>query len=274
MTNDIRSIHSVEFENFYYVVTSDGVFGKGCSRCGGTGHYSFNGMDSICYKCNNVWEERLGDIFDNEVEAQKWCHGRAVRKAQGERAREAKRMIEVRALEAKVAALPEDVREFLTAVELNEFDGEMDYYAGNRNENYESDPFIRSMAEQVQFVTHARRPFTEKMVEAVRRNLAKRAEKAAADAKLPAFPQGRVAVTGTVKSVKYVDSDFGGSWKGLVELESGLRIYGTIPTNILEQYTPEELAGVVITFSATLEQSRNDAAFGFWKRPTKASVVS
>ena len=72
-------IHSVEHEGFYYVETSDGVFGKGCRRCGGTGHYSFNGFDSICYLCGNVFEVRLGDIFKTREAAEKWCHERAVR---------------------------------------------------------------------------------------------------------------------------------------------------------------------------------------------------
>lgn len=300
MTHDIRPIHSVEFEGFYYVETADGIFGKGCSRCGGTGHYSFNGFDSICYKCNNVYELRLGDIFETRQQAEKWCHERAVRQAQRIKAAERKRLAEVAKLEVKVASIPEDVRTFLLQVELNEFDGEMDYYAGNRNPNYEKDAFIRSMAEQVQFVTNAGRPFTDKMVQAVRSNIAKRAAKQAEAALTPA-PAGRVAVTGEIISAKAVEGDYGTSYKILVKDDAGFKVWCSLPKaqadqaydEYLEQVTAagrsiwdfgpacwflgaqgtdeQGVKGRRITFTATLEPSKDDVAFAFGSRPTKGA---
>ena len=52
---DINTLQTIWFEGFSYVKTLDGTIAKGCRRCGGTGHYSFNGVDSICYLCRNVW---------------------------------------------------------------------------------------------------------------------------------------------------------------------------------------------------------------------------
>ncbi|AUX82866.1 hypothetical protein SEA_REDFIELD_30 [Microbacterium phage Redfield] len=295
----MANITTLEFEGFYYIQAGD-IFAKGCRRCGGTGHYSFNGFDSICYLCNNVWEGRIGDIFPNEAAAQKWCHERAVRKAQADRKREAARLVEVQALADKVATVPADVREFLLQVELNEYDGEMDYYGSNRNENYERDAFIRNMAEQLQFVVNARRPFTEKMVEAVRSNIAKRAQR---EAELVPAPEGRVTVTGEIVGTKVVEGDYGTAYKVTVKDDRGFRVYVSLPKAQADQafdeyYEALEAAGKSrydfgpacwflgadgtdeqgvkgrrITFDAALERSRDDASFAFGKRPTKGSWI-
>ncbi|AUX83180.1 hypothetical protein PBI_PEPPINO_30 [Microbacterium phage Peppino] len=295
----MANITTLEFEGFYYIQAGD-IFAKGCRRCGGTGHYSFNGFDSICYLCNNVWEGRIGDIFPNEAAAQKWCHERAVRKAQADRKREAARLVEVQALADKVATVPADVREFLLQVELNEYDGEMDYYGSNRNENYERDAFIRNMAEQLQFVVNARRPFTEKMVEAVRSNIAKRAQR---EAELVPAPEGRVTVTGEIVGTKVVEGDYGTAYKVTVKDDRGFRVYVSLPKAQADQafdeyYEALEVAGKSrydfgpacwflgadgtdeqgvkgrrITFDAALERSRDDASFAFGKRPTKGSWI-
>ncbi len=158
----------------YSFIEFQGTFFKGCRRCGGTGHYSFNGFDSICYLCGNG-PAKLGDELGTLAQAQAWCEGKAKAQAQRDAAAERKRMVEVHALEAKVAAVPEDVRTFLLGVALNEYDTEADYMNERKNPAYEKDAFIRSMAEQLQFVTNARKVFSDKMVAAVRANIAKRA---------------------------------------------------------------------------------------------------
>jgi hypothetical protein len=295
----MANITTLEFEGFYYIQAGD-IFAKGCRRCGGTGHYSFNGFDSICYLCGNVWEGRIGDIFENEAAAQKWCHERAVRKAQADRKREAARLVEVQALADKVASVPADVREFLLQVELNEYDGEMDYYGSNKNANYERDAFIRNMAEQLQFVVNARRPFTDKMVEAVRTNIAKRATR---EAELVPAPEGRVTVEGVIVGAKVVEGDYGTSYKVTVKDDRGFRVYVALPKaqadQAFDEYndkleaegksrydfgpacwflgaegTDEQgVKGRRIRFDAALEQSRDDKSFAFGKRPTKGAWI-
>jgi len=281
-TKDIRSIRPVEHEGFFYVVTNDGVFGKGCRRCGGTGHYSFNGMDSICYLCGNVWEGRLGDVFENEAEAQKWCHGRAVRAAQADRKREAaaqKLVDEMLVRQATLKAQAEDVYEYLKA-----FDLDTDKHS-----------FLRNMAEVFQYPAQSR-DFSARMIEATRKAIAAEAAKRAHQEAHPA-PMGRVVVTGEIVSAKMVESDYGTSYKVLVKDDQGFKVWCSLPKaqadQAIEEYndshpepytwgpacwllgadgTDEQgVKGRRITFTATLEPSIDDISFAFGKRPTKGA---
>lgn len=281
-TTDIRSIHSVEHEGFFYVVTSDGVFGKGCRRCGGTGHYSFNGMDSICYLCGNVWEGRLGDILENEAAAQKWCHERVVRRAQAERKKEAERLKLVAIMEGHQAHLKveaPDVYEYLMAFDLE---------TGKNS-------FLRNMAEVLRYVGPSR-AFTPRMIEATRSAIAAEAEKLAHQEAHPA-PSGRVVVTGEIASAKVVEGDYGTAYKVLVKDDQGFKVWCSLPKaqadQAIEEYnethsepytwgpacwllgaqgTDEQgVKGRRITFTATLEPSKDDKSFAFGKRPTKGA---
>jgi hypothetical protein len=276
------SIHSVEHEGFYYVETSDGVFGKGCRRCGGTGHYSFNGFDSICYLCTNVFEARLGDVFETREAAEKWCHERAVRRAQADRKREAERLKLVRIMEghqAHLQAEAPDVYEYLMA-----FDLDTDKHS-----------FLRNMAEVLRYVGPSR-AFTPKMIEASRSAIAAEAAKLAEQAAHPA-PSGRVAVTGEVVSAKVVEGDYGTAYKVLVKDDQGFKVWCSLPKAQVEQAIEEYnethpepytwgpacwllgadgttetgIKGRRITFTATLEPSRDDKSFAFGSRPTKGS---
>ena len=115
----------------------------------------------------------------------------------------------------------------------------------------------------------------------------------------------RITVTGTVKTTKWQDSDYGGSMKMLVELDNGFKVWGTIPTlndeaakrydanwRNLQHYTDEtdEQKAVwqekmnecakdavhindTIQFTARFEMSKDDATFAFFKRPTKLTKL-
>lgn len=127
---------------------------------------------------------------------------------------------------------------------------------------------------------------------------AKRAEFEAkrAEEKAAATPviEGKIQITGTVLSTKFVDNDFGGALKMLVADDRGFKVWGTVPSSIASQgyhdvkltdeatgsreyaewiATPFACKGAKVTFSATVERSRDDESFGFFKRPTKASVL-
>lgn len=97
-------------------------------------------------------------------------------------------------------------------------------------------------------------------------------------------PEGKQTITGTVLGTKFVDSDFGGSWKAIIDLGNGTRVYGTIPgAELGVTYVSGRLddgracqihisrieKGDTVTFSATFEVSQKDSLFGFYKRPTK-----
>lgn len=298
----MNTITHSDFGNYGYVTLDGETWFRGCTRCGGTGHYSFNGVDSICYKCGNLQSERLGVIVGDAAAAQKDADRRENDRRKREAKREEKRMIEVRALEAKVAALPEDVRNFLVAVDLNEFDTEADYYNGTANKNYEKSSFVRTMAEQVQHVVNARKPFSDKMVETVRKIIADRAVKTAEQESHPA-PTGRVVVTGTIASAKTKESEFGISYKILVQDDAGFKVWTSLPSKQREEaydvfaetvaesgyslldFGPDcwflgtndndgRFSGVKgrrISFTAALEPSADDVSFAFGSRPTKGA---
>lgn len=80
-------------------------------------------------------------------------------------------------------------------------------------------------------------------------------------------PTGRQVIEGTVLSTKWVNNDFGGSLKMLVQHESGWKVWGSVPSSIdVEKDTR-------VRFTATVEPSADDVLFGFFKRPTKAEVL-
>lgn len=104
-------------------------------------------------------------------------------------------------------------------------------------------------------------------------NAKREAERNAAKELADDVPTGRTEVTGTVLSVKAKDSYYGTTMKMLVESTTGFRVYGTLP-KALDSYDENGKCvhvGKEVTFTATLEPSKDDAKFGFYKRPHVAA---
>lgn len=88
-------------------------------------------------------------------------------------------------------------------------------------------------------------------------------------------PEGKAEVAGKIISVRYEKSDFNehGSFKGLIELTSGARVWGTIPgfSGITERETKHPdvwpVVGAEIKFKANFVVSNKDKTFGFFKNP-------
>lgn len=80
-------------------------------------------------------------------------------------------------------------------------------------------------------------------------------------------PTGRVEVVGEVVSTRFVDNDFGGTLKMLVLMDSGVKVWGSVPRAI----SPER--GNRVRFTATVTPSDDDPVFGFYSRPTKAELL-
>lgn len=135
---------------------------------------------------------------------------------------------------------------------------------------------------------------SEKQVAAAAKSITAKAEREAAraaeKAARAAAPVGKVEVTGTVKTVKLQENDFGGAWKMVVEGEGGFKVWTTVPAKIIDAAMEEQAArdttadaeyvgwsdliiGRTIRFTATLEASHDDASFAFGKRPTKAVIL-
>lgn len=266
----------IEFEGFYYL-EFEGEFYKGCKRCGGEGHYKHNGEHDLCYTCDNT-SAKLGEQLPSEAAAQKWCHVRALAKANRERKAEEARLAKVAKMEAKQAALKEsdaDVYEFLMAVDLGDHYFTYEEWAANVD-NGEKNPFVRAMAEALRFVSAADRPFTAHMISTTRKAMEDRIAAAAADAAKPAIVEGRIVITGKVVSTKVVEGDYGTSYKMLVEDAEGRRVYGSIPSSFwsdIDGSVLDEIKGRTVTFTGTVEASKDDKSFGFFKRPTKATIA-
>lgn len=137
---------------------------------------------------------------------------------------------------------------------------------------------------------------SERQVAAIVKTLARDAEREAqAEDETPkgvvAF--GRQTVTGIVLGLKMVDTRFGYALKMLVETQMGggrVKVYGSAPT--IKDPCPHDAEadcacdgdetaryiirrierGDEVTFTAAFEQSNDDPAFGFFKRPTKGSL--
>lgn len=276
----------VEHEGFYYL-EFEGGFYKGCRRCGGAGHYSHNGEHSRCYDCDNT-SAKLGEyISDNRADAEKWCHVRAMAKANRDRKRIAKEQAARDARDARVAALKEtdaDVVAMLQKV----YDDENEAYQTGDYSKVSKNGFLRDMAGKV--FNASENGLTENMLVALRKVVVREAEKVAAKAALPALVEGRRSVAGKVVSTKSFESDYGTAYKMLVELEDGTRIFGSIPSNLWNEVeflgayrksvwnetdgVMTKLVGMELTFTATIEASKDDKNFGFFKRPTKAEIVA
>lgn len=114
-------------------------------------------------------------------------------------------------------------------------------------------------------------------------------DKLTAEANAPktALEGGRREVTGTVVSCKYRDSHYGGAWKVVLDLGDGTRIWGTLPGNVEDALTDHYYAnykgtetidfgklakGATLTLTATITVSDDDISFGFYKRPSKATL--
>jgi hypothetical protein len=80
--------------------------------------------------------------------------------------------------------------------------------------------------------------------------------------------EGRQVITGVVLAMKWKQNQFGETLKMLVQDDRGFRVWGTVPSSIEPNREDR------ITFTATVEQAEDSPKFGFFKRPTKAAVLS
>lgn len=84
---------------------------------------------------------------------------------------------------------------------------------------------------------------------------------------------GRHTFKGEILSTKFQYSPYGDVLKMLVREERGFKLWGTAPNALWEDHSGS-VKGMVVQFDATAEVSDDDETFGFYKRPTKVSVVS
>lgn len=85
-------------------------------------------------------------------------------------------------------------------------------------------------------------------------------------------PEGRVEVTGVVRTVRPKVTLYGTFYKMTVVLPNGATVYGTRPDHMdLPGCQPDQV-GAEVTFTATFERAEDDITHAFFKRPTKGGV--
>ena len=82
--------------------------------------------------------------------------------------------------------------------------------------------------------------------------------------------EDRIQFEGKIINTKFQENQFGGTLKMLFEDIRGFKLWGSVPSKLLD----EELSNLNIKFLATVSVSETDASFGFFKRPTKVAVTS
>ena len=220
------------------------VFDFHCYKCGGSGRIAYYGHveGGRCFECGGNgghYTKTVGQLV-TAAKRRDAADARKARKADAEKT----------ALDAWKAANA-DLLARAEAVEADWF------------ENWRYAP----SADQVENLTNA-------VAEREARKAADEARKATA----APVPTGKTTVTGVVVSWKAAVNRF--SYYGetilkiVVEDQRGFRVFGTCPAKLVEAANNDmdALKGAMVSFNATLEQSKDDELFGFFKRATKATL--
>lgn len=227
-----------------------------CGKCGGTGYIrGFERVhNGICFDCNGM-KGTTRTVRRELANVKAAIRREAKRQAEAELAQAA-----ARAAQAEWAAANPEVAAGLAA------------YKGRNG-------FVVDVAAKA-----ATNGLTDKQTEAAAAALAKEAEEAAA--KTPVI-EGRHEVVGRIVKIDWKDTGFGTRCVATVKDDRGFLVWGTLPAAIddrmlelvdekgCEEGYPELIKDheVRVRFTATVERSDRDEAFGFFKRPTKAEVL-
>ena len=93
-------------------------------------------------------------------------------------------------------------------------------------------------------------------------------KRAAEKAATPDCPEGKQTIIGEVISVKTHENAYGKRLVMTVKSTDGWMCWGSVPAAI-----SAVSRGDRIQFNATLTRSDTDSKFGFFKRPSKASII-
>jgi hypothetical protein len=116
--------------------------------------------------------------------------------------------------------------------------------------------------------------FLYKLQDQAEQQVARKAVQAAELASAPDLEAGRYEISGEVLTTKWQENNFGygaaATLKMLVKLANGNKVWGTAPGNIADEVD----RGSTVSFVASVEVSKDDSHFGFYKRPAKATCVA
>lgn len=227
---------------------------RGCGRCGGSGIYSY--YHGACYECGGSGHS--GKLKD-WVLPTSWTDEQVIEWVQ---AREAKRQQRAAKAQAKRQA------QYDANLEAHEGLAEAVaiYRERELHDGFVSDVLYKAWSYELsEAQANAVVAAIGRLVERAERDEAKASEAAANP-----LPEGRYEIEGTIVSTKWQSSQYGETLKMLVVLDNELhKVWGTVPSALWDDADK----GARVRFTATVERSEDDPAFGFYKRPTKAEVL-
>lgn len=253
-----------------------------CGKCKGSGTYvaKTSGRGYSCSACYGS-----GNNFTKEAKKEL----KAAKEAELDAKREP---LKAWVAALRVAAAP--LKGFPPLAHDATHDEEMDYCEARDNMSFEEkqEARTRDMLESIADQAWNDGFVTDKQRAAADRILVKLAEPK--KEKTP-VPTGKVAITGTIVSIKEVPNPYAynsSTLKMVVEDDRGFRVYGTLPSR-LQYPCPRGEGGWIVeedkegnetwfrspdkgdrcSFNANVEASNNDESFGFYKRPTKVKAL-
>jgi hypothetical protein len=223
-----------------------------CTKCGGRGRGPWYQDNGICYRCNGA------DTIGHYLIDKQTLYTAEKLDAMNAKLDEKRKMRE----DAFIANSSEILARF------DALQPEFEDLA-NREINQGKDGLFSDAQTQASYgrydiaawLVGNRLPAMEKMVASVRT----RKEQSI---NLPEIKAGRVTVSGEIKSLKVTYSDFGQQEKMLVQMDCGNRVYGSVPKAIAGCQIGDK-----VKFVGTVSVSGNDSHFGFFSRPSQASVI-
>lgn len=234
---------------------------KTCFRCGGAGSSeAWAHTGRTCYQCGG--SGNLGWKTVKLYSAEKLAKLNATAEKRNTKTAEKRRLRAETEEAARLAAIPETHKEMerlypeAVAILRGEVQGD----------------FLVALKEKFENGV----PLTDRMAEAVVNTRTGQLERNKIDALVAEFEAvsgevetGRQDIRAILLGVKRKRNKFsyngGMILKGLFLSDHGFKVYGTLP-----QGADEEDRGTIFTFKATLERSKDDPRFGFYKRPSEA----
>ena len=109
--------------------------------------------------------------------------------------------------------------------------------------------------------------FLKTLLHRIENREAIKAQRAAEKAQAQDCPTGRMAVKGTVLSLKEVEGHYGITLKMFVKTVEGYTLWGSVPKGLQDIKRGEEVA-----FTATVQPSDSDKKHGYFSRPVRAKA--
>ena len=141
-------------------------------------------------------------------------------------------------------------------------------------DGFRDNSFIASLNDQLT----RRGSLTENQVYAAKRFFARQQQATEYEQIKQPVTTGRRQITGTILSTRMNQYQVGyhrsvSSYKMLVMTDDHNKVWGSIPEELFEGNDMESLKGKRIQFTATVKVKPEDAFFGLFTRPVKASII-